>query len=129
MGVSRPVRGSIESDANGKITYSPLKSWSGTERFGYTISDGRGGVATGTVTVTVQNQPPQAEDQDISVNANNPLKIKLGANDPDNDKLKFVLETKPSHGRIAQFSSSAGTLAYVPDPNYDGKDEFTFKVH
>ena len=129
MGVSRPVRGTIESDADGTITYSPLKSWSGTERFGYTISDGRGGVATGTVTVIVQNQPPEAEDQDISVNANNPIKIKLEAKDPDDDKLKFVLDTKPSHGRIAQFSSSTGTLAYIPDANYGGKDEFTFKVH
>ena len=53
MGVSRPVRGMIESDADGTITHSPLKSWPGTERFGHTISDGRGGVATGTVTVTV----------------------------------------------------------------------------
>ena len=129
MGVSRPARGTIESDADGTITYSPLKSWSGTERFGYTISDGRGGVATGTVTVIVQNQPPEAEDQDISVNANSPIKIKLEAKDPDDDKLKFVLETKPSHGRIAQFSSMTGTLAYIPDANYDGKDEFTFKVH
>ncbi len=77
MGVSRPVRGTIESDTDGTITYTPLKSWSGTERFGYTISDGRGGVATGTVTVIVENQPPEAEDQDISVNANNPIKIKL----------------------------------------------------
>ena len=129
MGVSRPVRGTIESDADGTITYSPLKSWSGTERFGYSISDGRGGVATGTVTVIVENQPPEAEDQDVSVNANSPIKIKLEAKDPDDDKLKFVLDTKPSHGRIAQFSSSTGTLAYIPDANYDGKDEFTFKVH
>lgn len=129
MGVSRPVRGTIESDNDGTITYSPLKSWSGTERFGYTISDGRGGVATGTVTVIVQNQPPEAEDQDVSVNANSPIKIKLEAKDPDDDKLKFVLVTKPSHGRIAQFSSSTGTLGYVPDENYDGKDDFTFKVH
>ena len=129
MGVSRPVRGTIESDADGMIIYSPLKSWSGTERFGYTISDGRGGVATGTVTVIVQNHPPEAEDQDISVNANNPIKIKLEAKDPDDDKLKFVLVTKPSHGRIAQFSSSTGTLAYIPDENYDGKDDFAFKVH
>ena len=37
--------------------------------------------------------------------------------------------SKPSHGRIAQFSSSTGTLAYIPDANYNGKDEFTFKVH
>lgn len=129
MGVSRPVRGAIDSDADGTITYTPLKSWSGTERFGYTISDGRGGVATGTVTVTVENQPPEAEDQDISVNANSPIKIKLDAKDPDDDKLKFVLVTKPSHGRIVQFSSSTGTLGYVPDENYDGKDDFAFKVH
>ena len=105
MGVSRPARGTIESDADGTITYSPLKSWSGTERFGYTISDGRGGVATGTVTVIVQNQPPEAEDQDVSVNANSPIKIKLEAKDPDDEKLKFGTVTKPSHGRIVQFSS------------------------
>ena len=80
---------SLEADADGTIIYS-LKSWSGTERFGYTISDGRGGVTTGTVTVIVQNQPPEAEDQDISVNANSPIKIKLEAKDPDDDKLKFV---------------------------------------
>ena len=109
------------------ITYSPLKSWSGTERFGYTISDGRVGIATAAVTVIVQNHPP--EDQDISVNANSPIKIKLEAKDPDNDKLKFVLATKPSHGRIVQFSNLAGTLAYIPAENYDGKDKFTFKVH
>ena len=37
--------------------------------------------------------------------------------------------SKPSHGRIVQFSSSTGTLAYVPDENYNGKDDFAFKVH
>ena len=42
----------------------------------------------------VQNQPPEAEDQDISVNANSPIKIKLEAKDPDDDNLKFVLDTK-----------------------------------
>ena len=36
---------------------------------------------------------------------------------------------KPSHGRIVQFSSSTGTLAYIPDENYNGKDDFAFKVH
>ena len=37
--------------------------------------------------------------------------------------------SKPSHGRIVQFSSSTGTLSYVPNENYDGKDDFAFKVH
>ena len=35
MVVSRPHKGTIESNADGAITYSPLKSWSGTERFTY----------------------------------------------------------------------------------------------
>ena len=75
MAVSRPHKGTIETNADGVITYSPLKSWSGTERFGYTISDGRGGIATAAVTVIVENHPPEAEDQDISVNANSPIRI------------------------------------------------------
>jgi hypothetical protein len=134
MGISPPLKGKIESSSNGLITYTPLESWSGTERFGYTISDGRGGVATASVTVIIQpssieNQPPEAQDQDVSVNGNNPVKIKLGAKDPDDGKLRFVLVSKPSHGRIAQFSSSTGTLTYLPDVNYNGKDDFAFKVH
>ena len=66
MAVSRPHKGTIETNADGVITYSPLKSWSGTERFGYTISDGRGGVATGTVTGTVENATTRRDKTRIS---------------------------------------------------------------
>ena len=129
MGLSPPIKGKIESSSDGIITYTPLESWSGTERFGYTISDGRGGVATASVTVIVENQPPEAQDQDVTVNGNNPVKIKLEAKDPDDGKLRYVLDSKPSHGRIVQFSRSTCTLAYMPDENYNGKDDFAFKVH
>ena len=129
-----PIKGKIESDSDGVITYTPLESWSGAEKFGYTISDGRGGISAASVVVIVQpakveNQLPEAQDHDISINGNNPVKIKLDAKDPDDGKLRFVLVSKPSQGRIVQFSSSTGTLAYVPDENYDGKDDFAFKVH
>jgi hypothetical protein len=134
MGLSPPIKGKIESNSDGVITYTPSEWWSGTEKFGYSISDGRGGIASASVIVIVQptrveNEPPEAQDQDITINGNNPVKIKLDAKDPDDGKLRFVLVSKPSHGRIVQFSSSTGTLAYVPDENYDGKDEFAFKVH
>ena len=49
---------------------------------------------------------------------------------PDYNKLRFLdPESKPSHGRIVQFSSSIGTLTYVPDENYNGNDDFDFKVY
>jgi len=53
-----------------------------------------------------ENHLPEAHDQDVSINENIPVKIKLEAKDADNNNLRFVLESKPSHGRIAQFSSS-----------------------
>ena len=37
----------------GKVTYTPLPSFAGTDRFSYTISDGRGGFATADVEVLV----------------------------------------------------------------------------
>ncbi len=39
MGLSPPLKGKIESNSDGMITYTPLESWWGTELFGYTISD------------------------------------------------------------------------------------------
>ena len=45
--------------AGADVTYQPTLNFSGSDNFTYTISDGNGGVATGTVSVTV-NSPPVA---------------------------------------------------------------------
>jgi hypothetical protein len=42
------------STKNNNFRYTPVKGFSGTDSFTYTISDGQGGTATATVTVTVQ---------------------------------------------------------------------------
>jgi hypothetical protein len=133
MGLSPPKRGTVVTNDDGTITYIPKKSWAGTEVFSYTISDGHGGIAASTVEVVVQpdrvnNYAPKAQDDGISVNENTPLKITLKARDQDEDKLRFSIEAQPSHGKIAEFSSEDGTLVYLPDKDYDGKDSFKFKV-
>ncbi len=49
-----PARGTVVRNANNTITYTPLAgATAGTDTFGYTVSDGRGGVAQGLVTVTL----------------------------------------------------------------------------
>jgi hypothetical protein len=95
------------------ITYS----WS------WSVNDGRAGVESASVAVIVQppvNHSPEVQDQDVSVNENRPIEIKLEAKDPDDNKLRFILVSQPSHGRIVQFSGQAGTLAYVEFRVHDG---------
>jgi hypothetical protein len=47
------ANGGSVSLAAGSITYNPVTNYLGADQFSYTLSDGRGGLATGTVQVTV----------------------------------------------------------------------------
>src|SRR5207248_1123441 len=52
-GVGTPQHGSVAIHPDGSITYTPTANYNGADSFTYTISDGHGGTATGTVAVTV----------------------------------------------------------------------------
>ena len=54
LAISQPVSGIAVLNSNHTITYTPNASFSGRDPFTYTISDGRGGTATGQVVVTVR---------------------------------------------------------------------------
>ena len=49
-----PAHGAVSINANGSIRYTPASTFTGTDSFTYTISDGHGGLATARVTVTVK---------------------------------------------------------------------------
>jgi hypothetical protein len=52
--------GTLTLGADGRLTFAPASNFNGTPSFTYTISDGKGGTATGTVnlTVTAVNDAP-----------------------------------------------------------------------
>ena len=53
--ISKPANGTAKLTADGKrIRYEPKRRFRGTDRFTYTISDGKGGTASATVTVVVR---------------------------------------------------------------------------
>ncbi|MCA7015412.1 Ig-like domain-containing protein, partial [Dickeya dadantii] len=45
--------GTVVINADGTLTYTPNSNFNGTDTVTYTVSDGQGGLATGTLIVTV----------------------------------------------------------------------------
>ena len=58
--VTQPANGSVNINTDDTVTYTPHASYTGSDTFTYTVSDGRGGTATGSVTITIDGSlnPP-----------------------------------------------------------------------
>ncbi len=126
--------GTIEIGSSGtSIRYTPKVGFTGpTETFTYTLSDGRGGTATGTVTVNVapENPPPTAVNDNFSLQEDaaqasfNPL-----SNDSTSDagETLRVLSVGSSQREAAVSVSSDGlTVLYRPAANFAGTDVVTY---
>ncbi|GIF40477.1 Ig-like domain-containing protein [Actinoplanes xinjiangensis] len=77
VSVGRPAHGRVHTrpgpgivaaagEGAGAVTYVPDRGYAGVDRFTYTITDGRGGTATGTITVQVTAARPEPPDLPVS---------------------------------------------------------------
>ncbi len=105
--VSLPAHGAAVIYANGTIRYTPAANYNGGDSFTYTISDGHGGTATGTVNVTVTavNDAPVAANDSYSTDEETVLTVAAPgvlANDTDveNDALTAIVMSGPAHGTL-----------------------------
>jgi hypothetical protein len=124
------------------IDYTPAVGFAGIDTFTYTVSDGKGGTATGTVTVTVQgisNNPPVAVDDSTPTTPEDTLVvINVLANDTDDNTgtgpsvLSIESVTAPANGTVAIVGNSAISgdekVEYMPKANFNGVDTFTYVV-
>jgi len=67
--VTKPRHGSLSTNLAGKITYTPNASFAGLDTFQYTVSDGNGGSATGTITIETPYNPVQGIYNGLAVNS------------------------------------------------------------
>lgn len=114
--------------AAGGVRFSTGSGLTGTDTFGYTVSDGRGGWDTGTVHVTITtNAPPVAADDSRSVPEKLGGVVDVLANDtdPDDDVLTVTSAGGAIHGTT---TIVAGGVRYVPAAGYAGPDTFTYVV-
>lgn len=72
-GVADPANGTA-AIAGTQVTYTPDPGFTGTDAFGYTVSDGQGGTANGTITVTVRHALEQ-----VAVLATNSAWLQTGS--------------------------------------------------
>lgn len=71
------------------------------------------------------NRAPSATSQTVTLDEDTSKVIFLSASDPDGNPIRYII-TPPANGTL---SGSAPNLIYTPNPNYNGTDNFTFKVN
>jgi hypothetical protein len=72
------------------------------------------------------NDAPVAQGQAVATDEDTPVGLVLAASDVDGDPLTYVIVTVPTHGTL---SGTGPNRTYTPAPNYNGPDQFTFKVN
>ena len=132
LSVTQGGLGQVKANANGTVTYTPTSERSGDDRFTYTISDGKGGLAAAAVWVSVApaNKPPIAVDDSASTDEDTAVAINVLANDSDPDASNTLLSIgvlgAPAHGSVRV--NANGKAVYTPDADYNGNDSFMYAV-
>ena len=124
-----PANGTVIVNPDGTYTYTPAKDYNGTDSFGVTVSDGKGGntLVTINVSITAVNDVPAVTTLvNISTNKNTPVNGAIVATDVDGDPLSYTTTTLPAHGTVVV--NPDGTYTYTPANNYNGTDSFVITV-
>ncbi len=128
--VSQGSNGSVGFNANGNVTYTPAANFNGNDSFTYTVSDGNGGLSTGTVNVVVSpvNDVPVAMNESTSTVEGNPITLNVLANDTDvdGDNLSIFSFDNGQNGIVT--NDGGCNLTFTPDGWVLGSDSFTYSV-
>jgi uncharacterized protein (TIGR03437 family) len=71
------------------------------------------------------NRAPIANTQTVTLDEDTQKVIFLNAGDPDGNPIRYIF-TQPAHGTL---TGVAPNLIYTPEANYNGQDNFTFRVN
>lgn len=133
--VGTPVGVTVARNADGTLLVTPWPGFEGVVSIPYTVGDGAGGTATGTLTVTVLNAPPVAVDDAATTPYATGVDVDLLANDTDVnvEPLTVVVDslTTPvdaGGNPRGTVSVTGGVARYVPPAGFSGVVTFTYDV-
>ncbi|MGH7955602.1 MAG: Ig-like domain-containing protein, partial [Opitutaceae bacterium] len=115
------------------VIYSPAANYHGPDTFTFKASDGAADSSAATVSLTVRpiNDHPVVIAQTLTTNEDTSVTITLAATDVEGTALTFAIVTPPTNGSlsaIALVSPNTATLSYMPNANFNGADNFSFKA-
>lgn len=108
----------------------------GSASFSYLVSDGQGGTDSASVSISVAaaetptepvpNGTPHARNDLRAISQGSTLILDPLANDtdPDGDDLTISQLRQPGHGTVVL--NADGTVTYVPDATFSGRDSFVY---
>src|SRR6185436_7700036 len=128
--VASAAHGAVVLNANGTFTYTPNANFNGTDQFTYRVSDGalQSNVATVSITITAVNDAPVAVNDNATTAEDTAVTIAVLGNDTDVDNatLTPTLVAGAAHGAVVL--NANGTFTYTPNANFNGTDQFTYRV-
>jgi VCBS repeat-containing protein len=129
--ISAPAHGSLTLNANGSFLYTPAAGFGGADSFSYVASDGSlsSNIATVSFNVTGVNSAPVAVNdifttlEDTTLTQSLPG-VLLNDLDAEGDAMTVTVVTPPAHGSLTL--NTNGSFSYIPAPNFNGADGFTY---
>jgi VCBS repeat-containing protein len=121
----------VTNAATGAYNYTANAGAGGTDTFTFRANDGSLNSADATVTVTIAtNRPPTASNSgSLTTQEDKSGSGTLSATDPDGNRLTFIIVSNGSKGTATITNASMGRFSYVPSPNANGTDTFSFKAN
>lgn len=102
--------------------------WADTRGTLISGEDGRWGTAYAKTCNTPDNLPPDAVDDTASVDEDDSVNINVLANDSDPEGDDFSVSTVADPPNGSTSINPDDTIAYSPDPNFNGTDNFTYTI-
>ncbi|MEA5501922.1 Ig-like domain-containing protein, partial [Halotia wernerae UHCC 0503] len=123
-----PANGNVTINPDGSYSYTPNPNFAGTDSFTYSISDGNGGTALGTISVTVtnSNDAPTTSGASLAGQEDGTIAGQVTGHDADGDALTFAVDGAPANGSVTM--NPDGSFSYTPAANFNGTDSFTYTV-
>ena len=128
LGVVTATLGTVTITSDNQVEYQAATDFVGVDTVTYTISDGQGGTASGTITIEIfTNEAPIAFADDANTDDRTAITIDVLTNDTDSDNdVLSVLNANVDFGSVVVNSNS--TLTFTPEFGFDGVATITYSI-